>query len=389
MVDTAANSGVRPAATKGLEGVVAASSTLSNVEGTVGRLSYRGYAIQDLAEHSTYEEVMALLWEGELPTSEQLARLKADLIAQRALPERTLRLVRDLSPSIIPIAALRTIVSSLAGEDDAPLATDPDSLRRKGIALAARMATGLAAFVRVRQGVEPVAPDAALGHAANLLYMLTGERPTPTQARAFDVYMVLLVEHSLNASTFTARIAASTGSDLYAVITAALASLQGDAHGGANQRAMEMLREIGTIDRVEPFIEHALETKRRLMGIGHRIYRTLDPRAPILEKQVQALMDEGGVTTWAEIARRIEKVTEQHPYYVERKLSPNVEFFSAPLLDLVGLPMDVMPAAFGCSRIVGWVAHMREQLADNRLIRPAAEYTGPAPRAYVLPERRG
>jgi citrate synthase len=152
---------------------------------------------------------------------------------------------------------------------------------------------------------------------------------------------------------------------------------------------MEMLREIGSVDNVEPFIEHALETKRRMMGIGHRIYRTLDPRAPILEDQVQRLMDEGGATTWAEIARRIEKVTEQHPYFAERKLSPNVEFFSAPLLDLVGLPTDVFPAAFGCARIVGWVAHMREQLADNRLIRPAAEYIGPAPRPYPPLAARG
>jgi citrate synthase len=389
MVDTAANSGVRPTASKGLEGVVAASTTLSNVDGANGRLHYRGYAIQDLAEHATFEEVIGLLWDGELPTARQLERIKADLVAQRALPARALRVLRDLSPSIIPIAALRTVVSALAGEDDDALATDPDSLRAKGLALTARMATATAAQVRLRQGLEPVDPDPALGHAANLLYMLSGERPSAVEARAFDIYMVLLAEHSLNASTFTARIAASTGSDLYAVITAALASLQGDAHGGANQRAMEMLREIGSVDNVEPFIEHALETKRRMMGIGHRIYRTLDPRAPILEDQVQRLMDEGGATTWAEIARRLEKVTEQHPYFAERKLSPNVEFFSAPLLDLVGLPTDVFPAAFGCARIVGWVAHMREQLADNRLIRPAAEYIGPAPRSYPPLSARG
>jgi citrate synthase len=370
-------------ASKGLEGVVAAASTLSNVEGTVGRLSYRGYAIEDLTAHATFEEIIGLLWDGELPTSQQLQQITDDLVTQRALPDRTTALIRSLSPSLIPIAALRTIVSSLAGEDPNPLATDPASLRAKGMALAARMATGLAAFLRLRQGLAPVAPDPALGHAANLLAMVTGAPPTPVAARAFETYMVLLAEHSLNASTFTARIAASTGSDLYAVITAALASLQGDAHGGANQRAMEMLREIGTVDQVEPFIEHALETRRRLMGIGHRIYRVRDPRAPILEDHVQRLMDAGGERRWAEIARRIERVTETHPYYVERKLSPNVEFFSAPLLDLVGLPTDAMPAAFGCARIIGWVAHMREQLADNRLIRPAAEYIGPPPRPFV------
>lgn len=376
-------------ASKGLEGVVAAASTLSNVEGTIGRLSYRGYAIQDLADQSSFEEIISLLWDGELPTQAHLAHVSADFAARRTLPPRTMQLIRSLSPSLIPIAALRTIVSSLAGEDPDPLTTADEALRDKGLTLAARMATGLAAFVRLRQGLEPVAPSPRLGHAANLLAMITGAPPSPVAARAFEVYMVLLAEHSLNASTFTARIAASTGSDLYAVITAALASLQGDAHGGANQRAMEMLREIGTVDHVEPFIEHALATKRRLMGIGHRIYRVRDPRAPILEDQVQRLMDDGGETRWAEIARRIEHVTETHPYYVERKLSPNVEFFSAPLLDLVGLPTDVMPAAFGCARIVGWVAHMREQVADNRLIRPAAEYIGPPPRAYVPLAARG
>lgn len=388
MVDTAANSGVRPTA-KGLEGVVAAATSLSDVQGTAGRLYYRGYAIEDLAANSTFEEIIGLLWDGELPTRAQLEQIKADLLAARPLPERTMRLLRDLSPTIIPIAALRTVVSSLAGEDATALATDPASLRAKGLALAARMGTAMAAQVRLRQGLEPVAPDPSLGHAANILYMLAGQRPTPVQARAFDVYMVLLAEHSLNASTFTARIAASTGSDLYAVITAALAALQGDAHGGANQRAMEMLREIGSPDQVEAFIERALQTRRRLMGIGHRIYRTLDPRAPILEKQVQALMDEGRETRWAETARKVQQVTATHPYYVERKLSPNVEFYSAPLLDLVGLPTDVMPAAFGCARIVGWVAHMMEQLADNRLIRPAAEYIGPAPRPYVPLAQRG
>jgi citrate synthase len=389
MVDAAANSGVRPAASKGLEGIVAASTTLSSVDGSAGKLHYRGYAIEDLAAHSTFEEVMALLWDGELPTREQLDRLSADLVAHRELPGRTMRILREMSPRAVPIAALRTIVSSLEAEDPDPDIVTPEALREKGIALAARMATAVAAQARLREGHEPVSPDPSLGHAANFLWMLTGKHPSPVQARAFEIYFVLLAEHSLNASTFTARIAASTGSDVYAVITAALASLKGDAHGGANQRAMEMLRDIGSPEAVEGFIEHALATKRRLMGIGHRIYRVLDPRAPILEDQVQKLMDEGGETRWAETARRVEAVTATHPYYVERKLSPNVEFFSAPLLDLVGLPTDVFPAAFGCSRIVGWLAHMMEQLADNRLIRPAAEYVGPAPRPFIPLDARG
>jgi citrate synthase len=389
MVETTANSGVRPAASKGLEGVVASSTALSNVDGTAGKLTYRGYTIADLAAHSTYEEVTALLWDGDLPNRARLAELTATLVAHRELPARTLDLVRALSPRAVPIAALRTIVSSLEAEDETASATDADSLRAKGLALTARMPTALAAFARLRAGEEPVAPDPSLGHAANFLFMMTGERPTAVRARAFDIYMMLLAEHSLNASTFTARICASTGTDVYGVITAALATLQGDAHGGANQRAMEMLREIGAPEKAEAFVEHALSVKRRLMGIGHRVYRVRDPRAPILEDQVQALMDEGGETVWAETARELERVTAHHPYYVERKLSPNVEFFSAPLLDLVGLPTDTFPAAFGCARVVGWLGHVMEQVADNRLIRPNAEYIGPEPRAFVPLDQRG
>jgi citrate synthase len=369
--------------------VVASTTTLSSIDGAAGRLHYRGYAIEDLADHTTFEEIIALLWDGELPTRDQLDALKAELVAKRALPERTMRVLRDLSPSSVPIAALRTAVSSLEGEDEAPTAHSQAELRAKAVALAARMPTIAAAQARLRQGLEPVDPDPALDHAANFLWMLTGEKPSETKARALDGYLVLLAEHSLNASTFTARIVTSTGSDIYAVITAALGALQGDAHGGANQRAMEMFREIGSADKVEPFIEHALATKRRLMGIGHRVYRVLDPRAPILERHVDALIAEGGDPTMAEIARAVERVTNEHPYYTERHLSPNVDFFSAPLLDLVGLPTDLFPSAFGCSRIAGWVGHMMEQFADNRLIRPLAEYTGPAPRPFPPLDKRG
>lgn len=389
MGDTAANAGGRPTGTKGLEGVVAASTSLGNVQGGEGKLYYRGYSIQDLAARSSFEEVMALLWDGDLPTSAQLDDLKSALVSQRALPARTMRLLRELSPRAVPIAALRTIVSSLEAEDEEPDLLDAESLRAKGLGLAARMTTIVAAQARLRQGLEPVDPDPSLDHAANFLYMLHGERATDLQARAFDTYLVLLAEHSLNASTFTARITASTGSDLYAAITAALAALKGDAHGGANQRAMEMFHEIGSPENVPAFIDNAVATRRRLMGIGHRIYRVTDPRAPILEDLVERLMGEGGETRWAEIARRVEQATGEHSFFTERKLSPNVEFYSAPLLNLVGIPNDLFPAVFGCSRIVGWVAHIMEQLADNRLIRPQAEYIGHEPRPYVALEQRG
>lgn len=385
----AANKGARPASGKGLEGIVASTTSLSSIDGNAGRLHYRGYAIEDLAEQTSFEEIIALLWDGELPTRAQLDALQAELAAQRALPERSLRLLRDLSPRAVPIAALRTIVSALEAEDESPTAHDLPALRAKAVALAARMPTIVAAQARLRQGREPVAPDPDLDHAANFLWMLTGERPSAARAAAMDNYLVLLAEHSLNASTFTARIVTSTGADIYGVITAALAALQGDAHGGANQRAMEMFREIGSADRVEDFVTGALATKRRLMGIGHRVYRVLDPRAPIMERDVDALIAAGGAPEMAEVARALEALTARHPYYVERKLSPNVDFFSAPLLDLIGLPADLFPSAFGCARIAGWVGHLLEQFADNRLIRPLAEYTGPPPRPFVPLAERG
>lgn len=388
MVQAAAGSAGAPVS-KGLEGVVAAATSLSLVDGANGRLFYRGYPIEDVANQASFEEVALLLWDGDLPPAAQLDQFEAELAARRALPDRAMRLLRELSPRAVPIAALRTIVSALEGDDPQPDVMTPEAVRDKGLSLLARMTTIVAAQVRLRQGLEPAPPDPALGHAANFLWMLTGQPPDPLKARAFDVYLVLLAEHSLNASTFTARVTASTGSDVYAVITAALAALKGDAHGGANQRALEMLREIGSPDRVEEFIEQALATRRRVMGIGHRIYRVRDPRAPILEEQVQTLMDAGGERRLAEIARTLDKLTTRHPYYVERHLSPNVEFYSAPLLDLIGIPTDVFPAVFGCSRIVGWIGHLLEQLADNRLIRPAAAYVGPEPRAWVPLAARG
>lgn len=374
--------------TRGLEAVVAAETRLGAVDGTAGTLHYAGYAIGDLAERATFEEVLYLLLFGALPPEQNLAGLRADLAAAQR-DEAALALIYGLPPFGAPIDALRTAVSALAQDDPAAERLDPENVRRIGIRLAGLMAVALPAIERRTRGEKPLAPRPELGHAANVLYMLQGTPPSETAARAFDTYLILLAEHSLNASTFAARVAIGAGSDPYAAITAAIATLKGDAHGGANRRAMEMLLAIGSPERVEAYVEESLARRRRLMGIGHRIYKTRDPRARHLERLAQQLADESGDRQAYETARHVEEVTGAHPYYAERKLYPNVEFFTAPVLYGLGFRPELMPAVFALSRIAGWTAHVMEQLADNRLIRPQARYIGPEPRPFLpLAERR-
>ena len=369
--------------TRGLEGVVIGSSTISNVEGEIGRLSYRGYLIGDLAANSSYEEVLYLLLNGELPTKAQLDELDGTLKSRRELPGEAMTILRELPKTGEPIDVLRTISSALALMDADVNNTAPDAVVDKALTLAARMPTIVAAYDRLRNGNEPVAPSKTLGHAANLLYMLKGEEPSEEDASALNTYFVLAAEHSFNASTFTAKVVISTLSDYMSAIVAALSSLKGVAHGGANQKAMEMMIEIGSLDEVEPFIDHALATKRRLMGMGHRIYKTYDPRAAQLNEHARIVAERSGNTRWYEIAKRIDEISRTHEYFSSRKIYPNVEFYSAPLLYTLGFEPDMMPALFGCSRIAGWTAHVLEQLSDNRIIRPSVEYAGPGIREYV------
>uniref|UniRef100_A0A831X161 Citrate synthase n=1 Tax=Thermorudis peleae TaxID=1382356 RepID=A0A831X161_9BACT len=373
----------------GLEGVVVAETALSEVDGLNGRLAYRGFSIDDLARHATYEEVLYLLWHGNLPARDELAALHRELAANRALPEEVRRAIEALPRSGEPIDALRAGVTALGMTDPEIRDLSPEGILRRGLRLVAMMPTMLAAYARLRQGEQPVEPDPELGQAGNFLSMLYGRRPTETQQAAFNCYLVLLAEHSLNASTFALRVTISTLADLYAAVAAALAALKGDAHGGANQRAMEMLLEIGSPDNVVDYVEESLRIKRRLMGIGHRVYRTRDPRAAHLMGWSKAVAEESGETTWHTIAERLEEVTANHPYYVERKLYPNVEFYSAPLLYGLGLAPDLMPGAFAISRVAGWVAHALEQLASNRLIRPQASYVGERERHFVPLDQRG
>ncbi len=373
---------------KGLEGVVAGSSSVSLVEGTEGRLSYRGYKIQDLAANSTFEEVFYLLINGELPTKAQLDEFSGTMSKRRDLPDAAMKVLRALPTTGEPIDVLRTITSTLALIDPDVDNTARDAVIDKAVTLAARMPTVLAAYDRLRDGKEPIAPRKDLGHATNLLYMLRGTEPPPEDAAALNTYFVLAAEHSFNASTFTAKVVISTLSDYFSAITAALCSLKGVAHGGANQKAMEMLLEVGTLDNVEPFIDHALATKHRLMGMGHRIYKTYDPRAAQLNEHARVVAERSGNTRWYEIAKRIDEISHTHPYFAERKIYPNVEFYSAPLLYTLGFKPDMMPGLFGCSRVSGWSAHCLEQLADNRIIRPNAEYVGSEIRDYKKIEDR-
>jgi len=372
---------------RGLDNVVVASTQLSAIDGTAGRLSYVGYDIHDLAERATFEEVFYLLWYGELPNAEQLGRFNARLRAERPLSADELALVRNAPHSGHGMDALRTMVSALAQLDPQADDTSPAGAERIGIRLAAKMPTLIAAWHRVRSGAEPIAPDEQLGHAANFLAMLHGKAPSDTAARAFDTYLMLLAEHGLNASTFAARVAIGAQADVYCAIVAAIATLKGLLHGGANQKAMEAFLAIGKPEQAGPYIDQLVAQHGRLMGVGHRIYKVEDPRVRHLRKQVMAL-GAAGSGEWYQVADAVGRVIMEHPHFTQRQLNPNVEFYSAPLLYGLGLPLDLFTTAFAISRIAGWMAHIREQLADNRLIRPKADYHGPEPRAFVpLAER--
>lgn len=382
---TAASAPAEP----GLEGIVAAQTNLSLVDGTNGRLIYRGYNIDELATQASFEEVLYLLVFGSLPNSRELAQLQARLIASRTLSPGVRRVLETLPRTGEPIDALRAGVTAMAMEDPTVRSLEHDAVVDKVMRLTAALPTIVAAFDRLRRGLEPVEPDPELSHPENFLYMLRGYRPNDLHARAINTYLVLLAEHSMNASTFSARATISTNSDLYAAISTALGTLKGDSHGGANQRTMEMILEIGSPDHAAVFVEESLRVKRRLMGLGHRIYKTRDPRVNHLMHYSQALADEAGDGNWHEIAVCLEVITNHHPYFLERKLFPNVEFYSAPLLYMLGMSPDLMPAVFAVSRISGWSGHVIEQLAHNRIIRPLATYIGPEPRPYVPLEQRG
>lgn len=366
-----------PATTEGLKGVVAGRSRLCSIDGQRGVLRYRGYDIHDLAEHSTFEETVHLLWHGELPDRAGLADFTTALSRAREVDRDVLDLVRGAPDDAAPMASLRTAVSALALRDPESEDMTPEANRRKAARLTSQIATLTAAIERCRHGDEPVAPDRALGHAANFLYMVHGERPSRDAARAMDVALVLHADHGFNASTFAARVTAATLSDLHSAVVSAIGTLKGPLHGGANQRVYEMLEEIGDPDRVPAWVDRKLAAKERIMGFGHRVYQVEDPRGRHLRGMAERLAEERGDRRLLEIAERLVEVV------ADRKgLAINVDFWSASLYRYLELTPGLFPLLFAMSRISGWTAHVMEQYADNKLIRPRAEYVGPAQRPY-------
>lgn len=358
----------------GLEGIVAATTAISKVEGNTGRLIYRGYNIHDLARTTIFEEVVHLLWFGHLPSQQELTNLQQRFAAERTIPENVMVTLRALPTSTEPMDALRTAVSAWGA-----VAIKGQPTVDQAIALTARFPLFLAAFNRLRHGQEPLESKPELGHAANYLYLLTGEVPSEEHVRGLNAYLVLLADHGMNASTFTARIVASTESDIASSIVAAIGALKGPLHGGAPSKVQDMLHEIGTPENADSWIRDAITTGKKLMGFGHRVYKTTDPRAEELREMARVADPQGFVFT-----RRVEELAisileELKP---GRRLYTNVEYYSAALMASVGLSGDLFTPTFAVSRVGGWTAHVLEQAGNNRLIRPEAEYTGPTDLAF-------
>jgi len=372
---------------RGLEGVVVAESDLSHIDGDAGELIYRGYAIEELAREASYEETLYLLWHGELPTAAELDEFSDAMVDARELDDGVLDIVRELAETgEEPMAALRTITSALSAYDpdgDADV-TDTEANDRKSRRITAKMPTALAAYNRLRNGNEPVAPREDLDHAANFLYMLNGEEPDDVLAETFDMALVLHADHGLNASTFSAMTTASTLADLHSAVTAAVGTLSGSLHGGANANVMRMLQEIDE-DEQDPveWVKAAIDRGERIAGFGHRVYNVKDPRAKILGEESEALGEAAGDTKWYEMSVAIEEYISG-----EKGLAPNVDFYSATTYYQMGIPIDLYTPIFAIARSGGWIAHVLEQWEDNRLIRPRAKYTGDTDAEFVPLEQR-
>lgn len=379
MTDTTATQTV----IRGLEGVVVSTTEMSKVYGDEGRLIYRGYEIADIAARTSFEEAVYLLWYGDLPNATQLAALRSELAGERSLPGAVVDMLKSQPPGTHPMIALRTAVSFLGSFDPDAGSEDAAARHRSATRLVSRMPTLVAAFERLRNGFEPITARSDLDHATNFLHMMTGTMPSDAAVRAVDAYLVLLADHGFNASTFAARVTASTMGDMYSAVTTAVGTLQGRLHGGAVERVMDMLMSVGSPDNARQWVLDALERKERIMGIGHRVYKTTDPRATVLRAMGDALVNEGDRTlfeTAETIAQTAVAYFDQHR--PDLKLYPNVDFYSAVVLHAAGIPTDQFTPIFAMSRVAGWSAHVMEQYSDNRLIRPRAEYVGPQGRKW-------
>ncbi len=369
---------------RGLAGVVAATTKISLIDGQNGRLFYCGYDAIELARRSSYEEVAYLLLNGDLPTAAQLDAFKQLLMENRGLSPFMLDLLHTLPGAHTPMDALRTAVSSMSATDSSPSDLSRPANLKRAARLIAQFPTLVSAHWRMHQGEAPIAPDPTLGHAANFAYMLFGRQPKDYEARFLDIALVLMAEHGLNASTFAARVTASTLADIYSAFCTAIGTLNGPLHGASNSEAMKMLLEIGEIEEVESYIRGQLSIGKRIMGFGHRVYKTTDPRAVLLRQLLTDLNGDVSGLPWTKMAMAIED--EVHK---QKGLYPNVDFYCAPMLYSIGFPIEMFTPIFACSRSVGWAAHVLEQYSDNRLIRPSAIYNGPEAREYAPIEQRG
>ncbi|HEX9712031.1 MAG TPA: citrate synthase [Actinomycetota bacterium] len=369
---------------KGLEDVIAAQTSISDIDGKMGRLFYVGYDIHDLAPNITFEETVYLLHNLELPSKDQLDTLNDQLTAERTISPFIGDLLPVMARQTSPMSMLRTTVSAMSAHDPDGWDQSTEANYRKALRLIGRLTTVIAFYDRLRKDEELVHPNPKHSHAGNLLWMLTGQDPDPEDARILDTCLVLHADHTMNASTFAARVTASTLSDIHSAIVSAIATLKGPLHGGANEQVMKMALQIGEPSKAEEFIKGKLATKEKIMGFGHRVYKTEDPRATHLRRLSEQIGQTKGDTRWYEISRKIEDVV-----MAEKGLYPNVDFFAASVYYCLGIPVDLFTPVFAASRIAGWTAHVREQYADNRLIRPESEYIGPRGRSWRPIEERG
>ncbi|MDX2041281.1 MAG: citrate synthase [Acidobacteriota bacterium] len=381
-------SNAAPSAGAGLRDVVAAPSRICFIDGEKGILIYGGYDIHQLAENSNFEEVVFLLWNGRLPNKAELDDLNKQLVANRALPAEIISLIKSFPKTAVPMDSLRTAVSALAFFDPDKGNNSPEARQRQATRLTAQLATVVAAIDRIRNGKEPVDPKPELSHAGNFLYMLNGKEPSDVETKAFDIALILHADHEFNASTFAARVTAGTLADIYAATTAAIGALSGPLHGGANEQVMKMLLEIGSPEKVDEYVAAKFAKGEKIMGIGHAVYQTEDPRATHLRRMSEATGERQGDTKWFDMSKRIEDIVVAEMDKKGKKIRANVDFYSASTYYMLGIPVDLYTPIFAVSRISGWTAHVLEQLSNNKLIRPRSDYQGGMDLKYAPIEQR-
>jgi 2-methylcitrate synthase len=368
---------------KGLREIVAAETALSDIDGERGLLWYAGYTIGDLAEHCSFEEVVYLLHNLHLPNRDELDELSGFLAEERELSPFLLKLMPTLAQQASPMSMLRTSVSAASAYDPDGWDVSPEAEYRKAMRLVAKTPTLIASYHRLRTGREVVPPNPKLPHAANFLWMLSGEEPSQDDSDALDTTLVLYADHTMNASTFTARIIASTLSDMFSAITGAIGALKGPLHGGANEESMKMAEEVGSPERAAEYVAGRLERHEKVMGFGHAVYRTMDPRATVLKRLAREVGEAHGDTHWADIFEAL-----QTTVYEQKGLWPNVDLYAAGVYHMLGIPTDLMTPLFALARMAGWTAHVREQYADNKVIRPGSEYVGPRDQVWIPIDER-